>query len=32
MLARIFFGMDVESDYFKEMKSERFEKFKLLAS
>jgi REP element-mobilizing transposase RayT len=32
MLARIFFGMDVESNYFKEMKSERFEKFRLLAS
>jgi hypothetical protein len=32
MLARVFFGMDVESSYFKEMKNERFEKLKLLAS
>ena len=32
MLARLFFGMDVESDYFKEVKNERFEKLKLLAS
>jgi len=32
MLARVFFNMDVESSYFKEMKNERFEKFKLLAS
>lgn len=32
MLARVFFGMDVESSYFKEIKNERFEKFKLLAS
>jgi len=32
MLARVFFDMDVESDYFKEVKNERFEKFKLLAS
>ncbi len=32
MLARIFFGMDVESSYFKEVKNERFEKLKLLAS
>ena len=32
MIARVFFGMDVESDYFKKVKNERFEKFKLLAS
>ena len=32
MLARVFFGMDVESDYFKEVKNGRFEKLKLLAS
>jgi putative transposase len=32
MLARIFFGMDVESDYFKGMKNARLEKLKLLAS
>lgn len=32
MIARVFFGMDVESDYFKEVKNARFEKFKLLAS
>ena len=32
MLARVFFEMNVESDYFKEVKNERFEKFKLLAS
>jgi len=32
MLARVFFGMDVESSYFKEMKNARFEKFKLFAS
>ena len=32
MLARLFFGMDVESDYFKGIKNERFEKLKLLAS
>jgi len=32
MLARVFFGMDVESDYFKEVKNARFEKLKLLAS
>jgi len=29
---RVFFGMDVESDYFKEVKSARFEKFSMLAS
>ena len=32
MIARVFFGMDVESDYFKKVKNERFEKLKLLAS
>lgn len=32
MLARVFFDMDVESDYFKGVKNERFEKLKLLAS
>ena len=29
MIARVFFGMDVESDYFKKVKHERFEKLKL---
>ena len=32
MLARVFFGMDVESAYFKEIKNARFEKFKMFAS
>ena len=32
MLARVFFDMDVESSYFKEMKNARFEKLKILAS
>jgi len=32
MLARVFFGMDVEADYFKGLKNARFEKLKLLAS
>ena len=32
MLARVFFGMDVEANYFKEIKNARFEKLKLLAS
>ena len=32
MLARIFFDMDVESSYFKEVKNARLEKLKLLAS
>jgi hypothetical protein len=32
MLARVFFGMDVEASYFKEVKNARFEKLKLLAS
>lgn len=32
MLARVFFGMDIESNYFKEIKNARFEKLKLFAS
>jgi REP element-mobilizing transposase RayT/transcriptional regulator with XRE-family HTH domain len=32
MIARVFLGMDVESDYFKEQKNARFEKLRLLAS
>ena len=32
MLARVFFGMDVESDYFKKQKHERLEKLRLLTS
>lgn len=32
MLARVFFDMDVESDYFKGVKNARFEKLKMLAS
>ncbi len=32
MLARLFFGMDVESSYFKDIKSARFEKLKMFAS
>jgi len=32
LLARVFFGMDVESGYFKEKKNGRLEKLKLLAS
>lgn len=32
MLARVFFRMNVESDYFKEVKNARYEKLKLLAS
>lgn len=32
MIARIFFGMDVESDYFREVKNARLEKLRLLAS
>jgi len=28
LLARVFFGMDVESSYFKEVKNARFEKIK----
>ena len=31
-LARVFLGMDVESNYFVRSKSARFEKFRLLAS
>ena len=30
MLARLFFNMKVDSDYFKGLKSARFEKFKML--
>jgi len=32
MLARLFFGMDVESSYFKEAKNARVEKLRLFAS
>ncbi|MDD3506603.1 MAG: transposase [Sulfurimonas sp.] len=32
MIARVFFGMDIESDYFKGIKNERFEKLRMLAS
>ena len=32
MLARVFFGMNIESDYFKRTKSARLEKLKLLTS
>ena len=32
MIARVFFGMDVESDYFKQVKNARLEKLRLLAS
>jgi len=32
MLARLFFGMNVESSYFKEVKNARFEKLKMFAS
>jgi len=32
MIARVFFKMDVESDYFKGLKNARLEKLKLLAS
>jgi len=32
MLARLFFGMNVESSYFKDIKNARFEKLKMLAS
>jgi len=32
LLARLFFGMDVESSYFKEVKNARLEKFKMFAS
>jgi REP element-mobilizing transposase RayT len=32
MIARVFLGMDIEASYFKEIKNERFEKLKMLAS
>ena len=32
MLARVFFHMDIESSYFKEVKNERLKKLKLLTS
>ncbi|MFO7752045.1 MAG: hypothetical protein R6V41_02870 [Desulfobacteraceae bacterium] len=32
MLARVFFDMDVDKDYFEKMKNARFEKLKSLAS
>lgn len=32
MLARVFFGMDIEASYFRKAKNARFEKLKLLAS
>lgn len=32
MIARLFFGMDIESDYFKGVKNARLEKLKMLAS
>ena len=32
MLARVFFGMDVEASYFKKVKNARFEKLKMFAS
>lgn len=32
LIARVFFGMDVEADYFKGVKNARFEKLRLLAS
>jgi len=32
MLARLFFGMDVESSYFKEVKNARLEKLRMFAS
>lgn len=32
MIARVFFGMDVESDYFKGVKNARLEKLRMLAS
>ncbi len=32
MIARLFFKMDVESSYFKEVKNARFEKLKMFAS
>ena len=32
MLARVFFGMDVDSSYFKEVKNARLEKLRMFAS
>ncbi len=32
MIARVFLGMDIEASYFKEVKNERFEKLRMLAS
>ena len=32
MLARVFFGMDIESSYFKEVKNARLEKLRMFAS
>lgn len=32
MLARVFFGMNVESDYFRNVKNARLEKLRMLAS
>ena len=32
MLARLFFGLDVESSYFKETENERLKKLRVLAS
>ncbi|KEI35404.1 hypothetical protein FRA_34c06190 [Francisella sp. W12-1067] len=32
MLARVFFGMNVDTDYFRNLKNERAEKLRLLAS
>ncbi len=32
MIARVFLGMDIESDYFKGIKNERLEKLRMLAS
>lgn len=32
MIARVFFSMDIESDYFKKVKNARLEKLKLLTS
>lgn len=32
LIARVFFGIDVEAKYFKRQKNARFEKFRVLAS
>ncbi|MGC8502758.1 hypothetical protein [Desulfurella sp.] len=32
MLARVFFNMDVEADYFKKLKNDRLEKLKMLVT